>query len=128
MGPMLWILGMKFGQVGAALHRHHQRKRLIADVGVDLLQFVVVVKLEILQLQSVDEVAIAVAHGGGRNDDVDPGTELGFARESCRPPGAKWPGASWAGRFSAPGALDGSRSRVLEQTQQHKRGKSARGA
>ena len=75
-------LGQEVGEVGAALHRDHQRKRLIPHVRVDLLQFVVIVKFEILQLQSVHELAIAVAHGGGRNDDVGGRSEREHRAES----------------------------------------------
>ncbi len=71
-------LGQEVGQVGTALHRHDQRKRLIPDVGADLLQFVVVVKLEILQLQPVHEIAIAVAHRGGRDHDGVPRSRIGL--------------------------------------------------
>ncbi len=62
-------LGQKVGQIGAALHGHDQRERLIPDIGVDFLQFVVIVKLEILELQSIDELAVAVPHRGGRDDN-----------------------------------------------------------
>ena len=71
MRPDSLDLGECFVQVGAALHGDNQRERLVADIGGDALQFVVVVELEILQLKAVDELAVAVAHRGGCNHDVD---------------------------------------------------------
>ena len=74
--------GKDVGEVGTALHRHHQRKRLIPDVRIHLLQFVVIVKFEILQLQPIHEFAIAVAHSGWRNHNVDAGSERADRHDS----------------------------------------------
>jgi len=64
-------LGENIFQIGAALHGDDQRQGLVAHIGVDPLELIVVVQLKILELEAVDEVSAPVANGGGGDNDVD---------------------------------------------------------